>query len=226
MTSNVEEKNGNARTAARVYLLVDNRMIAAGFESLLARGRFDVVGGCEDPVEAMAELHGGSAHIVLIDLRHPQSDCFQWAVRFREEFPDLRILVVRENPAPDQVTHVLRAGIDCVLPASGGPPELFIALDSLHRGYTYLSPSLHPTVSAHGGGIPSGFAARSVVLTEREIEIVRLLALGRTSGEIAEEWGAPEGEVKEMMEKVGRELDCHSAAGFARLAIREGYLPR
>lgn len=219
-------KNGTDRASAKVYLLVDNKMIRAGLECLLPRGRFDVVGHESDPVAALEELRRGIASIVLIDLRHPQSDGFHWAVRLREELPEVRILVIRENPAIEQVNLALRSGVDCVLASNGEMPELFIALDSLHRGYTYLSPRLHPAVSQAGAELPRAFAERSVVLTEREIEIVRLLALGRTTGEIAESCEIDGDRVGELVQGVGRKLGCHSAADFARLAIREGYLPR
>lgn len=220
------EQNRTVRNSARVYLLVDNKMIRAGLECLLTRGRFNVVGHDSDPAAALEALRQGIADIALVDLRHPQSDGFHWAVKLREELPEVRILVIRENPAVEQVNLALQSGVDCVLASNGEMPELFIALDSLHRGYTYLSPRLHPTVAASGAELPEAFTERSVILSEREIEIVCLLALGRTTAEIAESCEIEEDDAGELVLGVGRKLECHSAADFARLAIREGYLPR
>ena len=221
----VGEKSSRGSSAAKVFLLVDSTMIRAGLEKVLGRGRFEVAGASSDPEVALKEIRDSDADIVLIDLRHPQSDGLRWAVKLQEELDDVRILVVRENPAPDQVTLALRSGVDSVICPGGELSELFIALDSLHRGYTYLSPCLIPLVTASSGGLPQEFAERSVQLSEHEIGIVRLLALGRTAIEIAESCETPESEVEEIVALVGRKLDCHSAADFARLAIREGYLP-
>lgn len=221
----VAAKNQRGSGAARVYLLVDSSMIRAGLEKVLGRGRFEVVGTSSDPEVAMDEIRGGDADIVLVDLRHPQSDGFHWAMKLHEELEGVRVLVVRENPAPDQVTLALRSGVDSVICPGGELSELFIALDSLHRGYAYISPCLIPMVTASHGGLPQEFAERSVLLSEHEIEIVRLLALGRTAIEIADSCEAPESEVEETVVEVGRKLGCHSAADFTRLAIREGYLP-
>ena len=222
----VGEEIQKGGSAARVYLLVDSTMIRAGLENVLGRGRFEVAGACSDPTVALEDLRRGIADIVLVDLRHPQSDGFHWAVKLRKELDGVRILVVRENPAPDQVTLALRSGVDSVICPGGELSELFIALDSLYRGYTYLSPCLIPMVTASHGGLPQEFADRSVQLSEHEIEIVRLLALGRTANEIAARCETPEEEVEEIVVEVGRKLGCHSAADFTRLAIREGYLPR
>ena len=223
---NSDQRNGSDLSSlARVYLLVDNAMIRAGLAQLLQRGQFSVIGQGTDPEIVLAEVSSSNCDIVLVDLRHPDSDGFHWGIRLRAQLGGVRVLVLRENPAPDQVRLALSEGVDCVLSAHGEISELFIALDSLHRGHTYLSPGLAASVTSHAGELPREFMDTSVQLTELEIRIARELALGHTADEIAESFGISSSEAGERVRMVAGKLSCSSTADFARLAIREGYLP-
>ncbi len=211
---------------ARVYLLVDSTMIRAGLERLLGSAGIEVAGECGDPEAALEQVRGRDVDVLLVDLRKPGGDGFTWGIRLREQLPEVPVLVVRENPAPEQVNLALRSGVDCVLAPDEDASELFIAIDTLRRGRTYLSPRLVPSVTAKGMQLPRAFVQQSVHLSRLEIEAVRWLALGQTANEVARKCGLPESSMAELISNVGSKLDCHSAADFTRFAIREGFLPR
>ncbi|MCB9915645.1 MAG: response regulator transcription factor [Planctomycetes bacterium] len=212
--------------ATRVYLLVDSSMLRVGLEQLLRRGGVDVVGVSSDPREALTRVPGLAVDVLLVDLRKPGGEGFEWGIRLREALAGTPVLVVRENPAPDQVRLALEAGVECVLAPDEDPAELFIALDALRRGRTYLSPRLLPHFQAHGMEVPREYSRQSLHLSRLEIELVRQLALGHTAREAALACEIPESTASELIAAVSSKLECRSAADFARFAIREGFLPR
>lgn len=225
----MEQKNHDRPTGTektRVYLLVDSSMIRAALEPLLAAGGIEVVGSSAEPEQALVEVSRSGAHVLLVDLRKPDSDGFAWGIRLRQALKSTPVLVVRENPAPEQVNLALRSGVDCVLAPDEDVSEMFIAIDTLRRGKTYLSPRLVPHASARGMELPRDFARQSVHLSHLEIEVVRGLALGQLTSEIAVGCNIPEAAARDLIAAVSAKLDCRSAADFVRFAIREGFLPR
>ena len=210
----------------RVHLVVDNALLRAGLERLLRDGGVVVSASSEDPAEALTSVTRAGTDVLLVDLRKPGGDGFEWALRLSREVVGVPTLLVLENPAPDQVRLALEAGIECVLAPDEDPSELFIAIDTLRRGKTYLSPRLVPAMMAAGVELDSDGSSSTVHLSRLEIDIVRCLALGRVAAEVARDCGLPESTAEELIAEVGDKLECHSAADFARFAIRAGYLPR
>ena len=107
------------------------------------------------------------------------------------------------------------------------PEELNLAIDSIVRGDSYLSPKVANGFMARAvrGEVASGDEAWALaVLTPREREVFQLLALGKANKEVATVLDLSLGTVKKHRENLQRKLDCHSAAELARLAIREGLL--
>lgn len=225
----MQQDNREAEDAAiptLVYLLVDSAMIRAGLERVLSTEGVQVAGDASEPERALRELRELPVDVLLVDLRKPDSDGFGWGIKLRQQLPSTPVLVVREHPAPDQVELALRSGVDCVLAPDEDVSELFIALDALRRGKTYLSPRLLPNQVVREMQLPAEFERHSVKLESLEIEVVRWLALGQTVAELAINCSVPESTAVELIASVSAKLECHSAADFARFAIRQGFLPR
>jgi DNA-binding NarL/FixJ family response regulator len=124
------------------------------------------------------------------------------------------------------VQQALQAGADGYLSKDSDPAELGLAIESIHRGDSYLSQKVASAVMAgamHGSAAANEASALGV-LTPREREVFQLLALGKANKEIASVLDLSLGTVKKHRENLQRKLDCHSAAELARLAIREGLL--
>jgi DNA-binding NarL/FixJ family response regulator len=224
MTPNSPESP--AARPARVYLIVDSSMIRGGLLRMLPTGGVEVVGSGEDPERALEDLASLEVDVVLVDLRKPTSDGFAWGLRVKELLGETAVLVVRENPGPDQVQLALRRGIDCVLAPDEDEAQLFLAIEELRAGRTYLSPRLLPFCKAQRMDLPEEPQTEAAPLSGLEVEVVRLLALGQTPPEIAELCKLEEPLARELIGELGIKLGCRSTASFARYAIRHRLLPR
>ena len=221
-----DPSNSPAVRPARVYLLVDSTMIRSGLLRMLPAGGVEVVGQSEDPERALEELAELSADVILVDLRKPTSDGFAWGLRVKELVGETAVLVVRENPGPDQVELALRRGIDCVPAPDEDEEQLFRAIEELRAGRSYLSPRLVPFCKARGMELQEEPSREAPALSGLEVEVVRLLALGQTPSEIAATCKLDVRIAHELIGELGVRLGCRSAASFARYAIRHRLLPR
>ena len=215
-----------ATRPARVYLLVDSSMIRGGLLRMLPAGGVEVVGSSEDPERALEDLAGLDVDVVLVDLRKPTSDGFAWGLRVKELLGETAVLVVRENPGPDQVQLALRCGIDSLLAPDEDESQLFRAIEELRAGRTYLSPRLVPFCKVQGMDLHEEPVTEAPPLSGLEVEVVRLLALGQTPPEIAGLCKLEESLARDLIGELGVKLGCRSAASFARYAIRHRLLPR
>jgi DNA-binding NarL/FixJ family response regulator len=125
------------------------------------------------------------------------------------------------------VQQALQAGADGYLSKDSEPEELALAIESVCRGDSYLSPKVANGIMARavrGEAPPPADATALAALTPREREVFQLLAVGKANKEVAAMLDLSLGTVKKHRENLQRKLDCHSAAELARLAIREGLL--
>ncbi|MBP8300809.1 MAG: response regulator transcription factor, partial [Planctomycetes bacterium] len=138
-----------------------------------------------------------------------------------------RVLMASQHEGMKFVQQALQAGADGYLSKDSEPEELALAIESVRRGDSYLSPKVANGImarAARGEAPPPGESSALAVLTPREREVFQLLALGKANKEVAALLGLSLGTVKKHRENLQRKLDCHSAAELARLAIREGLL--
>jgi DNA-binding NarL/FixJ family response regulator len=141
--------------------------------------------------------------------------------------PQTRVLMASQHEGMKFVQQALQAGADGYLSKDSEPEELALAIESIRRGDSYLSPKVANGIMARAvrGEAPAASDSSAVsVLTPREREVFQLLALGKANKEVAAMLGLSLGTVKKHRENLQRKLDCHSAAELARLAIREGLL--
>lgn len=209
----------------RVYLLDDQAILRAGFRSLLNQSEdVEVVGECGDAREAVAELEQLEPDVILLDITMPGLSGIDAIPLLLRAVPEVRIVMLTHHEGQSFVDQALRLGASGYISKDSDPEELSLALRSVVRGDTYISPKVTGALVNQvrgGAGAPgSGLSA----LTPREREVFQLLALGQSNKEVAHSLGMSLGTAKKHRENLQRKLDCHSSAELARLAIREGLL--
>jgi DNA-binding NarL/FixJ family response regulator len=211
-----------------IVLVDDQAIVRAAFKSLLESvERFQVVGDAGEArkgIELVGELR---PHVVILDITMAGMSGLDAVAPIKKASPKTQVLMASQHEGMKFVQQALQAGADGYLSKDSEPGELALAIDSIVRGDSYLSPK-----------VASGFMARAVrgevahtdgasalsVLTPREREVFQLLAIGKANKEVAAVLDLSLGTVKKHRENLQRKLDCHSAAELARLAIREGLL--
>jgi DNA-binding NarL/FixJ family response regulator len=216
------------RQQISIVLVDDQAIVRAAFKSLLESvPHFRVVGDAGDArrgIELVTELR---PDVVILDITMAGMSGLDAVGPIKKASPRTHVLMASQHEGMKFVQQALQAGADGYLSKDSEPQELGLAIESVCRGDSYLSPKVASGFMARAvrGEAPSlDEASALAVLTPREREVFQLLAVGKANKEVASVLDLSLGTVKKHRENLQRKLDCHSAAELARLAIREGLL--
>jgi DNA-binding NarL/FixJ family response regulator len=155
--------------------------------------------------------------LVLLDLGLPGCSGIDSLLRFRTEFPSIRVLVVSAEEDPQRVTAALEAGAAGYVPKRFTPAAIAAAIRLVAEGGTYIPPgALEPARPAAADRTLLG-------LTEREYAVLRLVAQGMNNKDIARELDIAEGTVKQHLQNLFRTLGVSSRVEALVLAARRGF---
>jgi DNA-binding NarL/FixJ family response regulator len=211
-----------------IVLIDDQAIVRAAFKSLLERvPHFKVIGDAGDARSGIDLVQKLRPDVVVLDITMPGLSGIDAVGPLKKAAPHARVLMASQHEGMKFVQQALQAGADGYLSKDSEPEELALAIESIRRGDSYLSPKVANGIMARAvrGEVPPPAETSALVsLTPREREVFQLLALGKANKEVASLLGLSLGTVKKHRENLQRKLDCHSAAELARLAIREGLL--
>jgi DNA-binding NarL/FixJ family response regulator len=213
--------------AITIVLIDDQAIIRAAFRSLIERiPGLTVVGDAGDARSGIELVGRVRPDLVVLDITMPGLSGIDAVVPLKKASPHTKVLMASQHEGRKFVQQALQAGADGYLSKDSDPAELGLAIESIHRGDSYLSQKVASAVMSGTMHDPASANEASAlgVLTPREREVFQLLALGKANKEIASMLDLSLGTVKKHRENLQRKLDCHSAAELARLAIREGLL--
>jgi len=209
-------------TPIRILIADDHAIVRKGIRALLAAKRdMQVVGEAKDGSEAVAQAKTLRPDVVLMDLMMPGKDGIQATREICAELPGTRVLVLTSFTADEQVFPAIKAGALGYLLKDSGPQELVQAIRQVTRGEPSLDPSIARKVLAELSGPPPQPAAPTL-LTEREVEILRLVAQGLANKEIAGKLTITEETVHTHVGKILAKLHLASRTQAALYALKEG----
>jgi DNA-binding NarL/FixJ family response regulator len=192
----------------RVLLADDQSLFREALTTLLeVQPGIEVVGEAgngEEAVRRSAELR---PDVVLMDLRMPVLDGIAATARLTAEQPAVRVLALTTFDDDEDLFAALRAGALGYLLKDVSAARLVEALDAAVRGESVLQPSVAAKLVARVAGLPADAAPAEHPLTDREVDVVRLLADGLSNREIAAALFLAEGTVKNLVTGVLAKLD-------------------
>ena len=217
----------------RVIIVDDQAMVRAGFAALLAaQSDIDVVGEAPDGAQGVELSRRTHPDVVLMDVRMPEMDGLEAARRLLAPPPAAgvthrpRVLMLTTFDVDDYVYEALRAGASGFLLKDAPPADLIAAVRVVASGDALLAPSVTRRLIADfakqrpaARGKP---ALRLKALTERETEVLTLVARGRSNGEIAEILVLAEQTVKTHVSRVLTKLDLRDRAQAVVFAYESG----
>jgi DNA-binding NarL/FixJ family response regulator len=219
----------NAAGPVRVLLVDDQALFREALGTLLSvRDDIEVVGQAADGQQALRQAAALAPDVVLMDLRMPVLDGIAATRRLRVDQPDVRVLALTTFDDDDEVFAALRAGAVGYLLKDVSSERLVEAVRAAARGESVLQPSVAAKVVARFAELDDTVAARTqplvVPLTDRELEVVRLLAQGRSNREIAAALFLAEGTVKNHVTNVLAKLEARDRTQAALRARALGLL--
>jgi NarL family two-component system response regulator LiaR len=205
-----------------VLVVDDHVVVRRGIRALLATvDGVKVVGEAQDGQEALEKIAVLRPDVILLDLLMPRMDGIEVTRRAIAEDPETRILVLTSFAADDKVFPAIKAGALGYLLKDTGPEELVRAIRRVHRGESSLSPAIARKVLQEISR-PASQPLTAEPLTEREVEVLQVLATGKSNQEIAAELMISEATVRTHVSNILGKLHLASRTQAALYALREG----
>ncbi|MDH6565380.1 DNA-binding NarL/FixJ family response regulator [Streptomyces sp. SAI-117] len=190
-------------TAVRVLVVDDQQLIRDGIASLLSiRAGITVVGTAVNGREALAKAVELRPDVVLMDVRMPELDGVEAVAVLRGRMPECRVVMLTTFDDEEYVVQALRAGASGYLLKDLPADELAQAIRLAHAGVTQLDASVAGRLAASLPAPTPGPAELAATLSPREIDILRLVARGRSNREIAAQLYLSEGTVKNHISRI------------------------
>ena len=206
----------------RILIVDDHAIVRKGIRALFRNlSEIEVVGEAENGREAIAAVERLQPDVVLMDLLMPEMDGIEATGRVMDQHPDVRILVLTSFAGEDRVFPAIKAGALGYHLKDSSPEELVQAIHQVHRGES----SLHPIIARkvlQELSRPSERPPTQDPLTPREVEVLQLVAQGRSNQEIADLLVISETTVRTHVSNILNKLHLASRTQAALYALREG----
>ena len=209
--------------STRVLLAEDHALVRAGIRMLLEKlDGVEVVGEVRDGAAAVEAVVTHRPDILLMDIAMPGLNGLEAAARVRKECPDVRVIVLSMYTTEAYLQQALKHGAVGYLVKDAERSELELAIRTVMRGETYLTPAVakfavdafRQRIDAEAGPLHK--------LTPRQREILQLIAEGHTTKDIASHLKLGIRTVETHRAELMARLDIHDVPGLVRLAIQAG----
>jgi two-component system response regulator NreC len=214
-------------TMIRVLVVDDHTLIRQGIVGLLeSQPDIEVVAQAGTAKDALTAAMETSPDVVLMDISMPGTTGLSVTAEIKVLRPDAKVLMLTIHDREDYLYQALRAGASGYVLKGADVHELLEAVRSVHRGEVYLYPTATKALVSdylrrtRSGGDGTGYD----ILSDREREILQLIAQGRTTPQIATELSLSPHTVRTHRDHIMTKLDLHSKAALIRYAIAKGLI--
>ena len=208
----------------RVLVADDQSMVRAGFRMLLSgEDDIDVVGEASTGLEAVDQAARCNPTVVLMDIRMPELDGLEATRRILADADGARILILTTFDLDEYVYEALRAGASGFVLKDDPPEQLLAAVRTVADGEALLSPAITKRVIRQFTRIPQPAPPKQLdELTERELDVFRLIARGLSNAEIGGELYISDTTVKTHITHILQKLDLRDRVQAVVLAYETG----
>ena len=206
----------------RVLIVDDHPVVRKGLKMLLNNAlNIEVVGEAIDGLEAIHQAHELNPDIILMDLLMPRMDGIAATIDIKRDNPAARILILSSFSEDDKVFPAIKAGASGYLLKDSMPEELVQAIHNIYNG----RPSLHPVIASklmEEFNKQEESGSQQELLTDREVEVLKLIANGFSNQEIASKLVISERTVSTHISNILDKLHLANRTQAALYALRQG----
>ena len=203
----------------RILFIEDHAVVRRGLEQILSESLPGArVGEAADAGEALHRLADEPWDLAIVDLNLPGRDGLSLLPELRDCYPSLRLLVVSAYPEAEFAVRCLRLGASGYVTKSSAPDELATAVRKVLAGGTYVTAALAERLAAAVGGRLEETSHEA--LSGRELQVLRLVAMGRSLKQIAAELGVSDKTVGTYRSRIASKLHVSTSVELTRYALR------
>jgi two-component system, NarL family, response regulator NreC len=212
----------------RVLIADDHALVREGIVAFLKLcDEVEVVAEASDGVEAIEKTNKLRPDIVIMDINMPKLGGLEATVEIKKAHPEIKVLVLTQYEDREYISRFLKAGVSGYLLKKAVGSDLIAALKAIIRGELYLYSSVASEVVKEylHGGVPKIDATNPYEkLTDREKQVLKLVAEGSTHKEVAELLHISVKTVIAHQTNIGEKLGIHNRAGLIKFAIQKGII--
>lgn len=200
----------------------DHPVVRKGLWSCLSnRENVKLVGEAADGAEAMQKVKELQPDVLLMDIDMPQMDGLTVTEKLRKEAPQVKVLILSTHSHREYVLRIVRAGARGYVLKDTAPDELVRAIQAVDVGEAFFSPPV-ARIALNQYVDEADQEAPLAKLSERERQVLALIAEGKSNKEIAVALNIGVRTTETHRERIMRKLDIHSVAGLTKFAIANG----
>ena len=211
----------------RIMIVDDHTVVRDGLSAMLGRQQdFAVVGEAQNGLEAIEKTRELRPDVILMDLRMPELTGVEAMRRIREDDPDAKFIVLTTFDSDEYIFDAIEAGAKGYLLKDASREDLFQAVRAVHRGESLIEPGVAAKILDRLAQLSRQSAEpKSIdVLSERELEVLQLMAKGSANKEIAASLSISESTVKTHVANIFQKLEVNHRTEAVTQALQKGII--
>jgi DNA-binding NarL/FixJ family response regulator len=205
----------------RILVADDHSLFRDGLVSLLEAGGYEVVGQAGDGQEAVDKARALNPDLVLLDINMPRMTGLEALRQIKSGLPGAKVVMLTVSEEDAHLLEAIRSGADGYLLKHLNANEFLEMLQGVERGEAAISRSMTGRLFKHVAQPPDEV---EIILSEREVEVLRLVAAGKSNREIAQQLSVSENTVKFHLRNILQRLGVSNRAEAVMVALQKGIL--
>ncbi len=209
----------------KLVIADDHALFREGVRALLTKdSNLEVVGEAADGSEAIERVQTLRPHILLLDIAMPGLGGLETTLELKKLAPEVKIVILTQYANKEYLFRFLKAGVSGYVLKRAAASDLISAIKAVHQGGTFIHPDMAPAVIEGylGGTKPAEEEDSYEKLTDREKQVFKLVAEGKTNKEIAEMLSISVKTAMAHRAHVSEKLGIHNKAELVKVALQRG----